>query len=174
MIREGRFRMKKMNGGQIVAECFEKLKIEYYFGYNGHGIWNILNALIDKPHIKEYRPTRSLSCPHGRWIFQSETQSGPCVGKRWAWSSESCITRWKRNFRFFRDFTDSNAPTHYLDKSSLEEVSVHCGDDMLNIFRPITKRVWYAIRPDLLVIKSFRLTNWQDLGGRAQRLFISL
>ena len=40
--------MKKMNGGQIVAECFEKLGIEYYLGYNGHGIWNILNALIDK------------------------------------------------------------------------------------------------------------------------------
>ncbi len=38
--------MAKMTGGQIVAECFEKLGIEYYFGYNGHGIWNILNALV--------------------------------------------------------------------------------------------------------------------------------
>jgi len=27
--------MKKMTGGQIVAECFERLGVEYYFGYNG-------------------------------------------------------------------------------------------------------------------------------------------
>jgi len=53
--------MKKMNGGQIVAECFEKLGIEYYFGYNGHGVWNILNGLLDKPKIKGIQPKHEVS-----------------------------------------------------------------------------------------------------------------
>ena len=56
--------MAKMKGGQIVAECFEKLGIEYYFGYNGHGIWNILDALIDKPHIKGIQPKHEITAVH--------------------------------------------------------------------------------------------------------------
>jgi len=144
--------MKKMNGGQIVAECFEKLGIEYYLGYNGHGIWNILNALVDKPHIKGIQPKHEVSAVHmADGYFRAKhkvlpvlASVGPGVLNMVAPVSNAML--------------DSSGvlliptgpPTHYLDRSSLEELSVHCGDDIPNVFKPVTKRVWYALRPDIL------------------------
>jgi acetolactate synthase-1/2/3 large subunit len=156
--------MKKMNGGQIVAECFEKLGIEYYFGYNGHGIWNILNALIDKPHIKGIQPKHEVSAVHmADAYFRAKHKVAPvmasvgpgvlnlipAIGNAMLDSSGILLI-------------PTGPPTHYLDRSSLEELSVHGGDDIPNIFRPITKRVWYAIRPDILayqVMQAYKLAG---------------
>jgi acetolactate synthase-1/2/3 large subunit len=156
--------MKKMTGGQIVAECFEKLEIEYYFGYNGHGVWNILNALLDKPEIKGIQPKHEVSAVHmADGFFRAKHKVAPVmasvgpgvlnlvspVGNAMLDSSGILLI-------------PTGPPTHYLDRSSLEELSVHAGDDIPNIFRPITKRVWYAIRPDIL---AYQVTQAYKLAG---------
>ena len=150
--------MKKMNGGQIVAECFDELGIEYYLGYNGHGVWNILNALIDKPHIKGIQPKHEASAVHmADGYFRAKhkvlpvlASVGPgvlnlisAVGNAMLDSSGVLLI-------------PTGPPTHYLDRSSLEELSVHCGDDVPTIFKPVTKRVWYALRPDILAYQIMR------------------
>ena len=150
--------MEKMTGGRIVAECFEKLGIEYYFGYNGHGVWNMLNALIDKPYIKGIQGKHEASAVHmADGYFRAKHQVSPVLasvgpGVLNLISPASNATLDSSGVLLI----PTGPPTHYLDKSSLEEVSVHSGDDILNIFRPITKRVWYAIRPDLLSYQIFQ------------------
>lgn len=156
--------MKKMNGGQIVAECFDQLGIEYYLGYNGHGIWNILNALIDKPHIKGIQPRHEVSAVHmADGYFRAKHKVLPVlasvgpgvlnlispVGNAMLDSSGVLLI-------------PTGPPTHYLDRSSLEELSVHCGDDVPNVFKPVTKRVWYALRPDIL---AYQVMHAHKLAG---------
>jgi acetolactate synthase-1/2/3 large subunit len=156
--------MAKMKGGQIVAECFEKLGIEYYFGYNGHGIWNILDALIDKPHIKGIQPKHEITAVHmADGYFRAKHKVAPvmasvgpgvlhllpALGNAMLDSSGVLVI-------------PTGPPTHYLDKASLEELSVHGGDDTPNMFRPITKRVWYAMRPDILayqIMQAYKLAG---------------
>ncbi len=156
--------MAKVTGGRIVADCFEKLGIEYYFGYNGHGIWNILNALVDKPHLKGIQPKHEVSAVHmADGYFRAKHKVAPvmasvgpgvlhllpALGNAMLDSSGVLVI-------------PTGPPTHYLDKSSLEELSVHCGDDAVNMFKPITKRVWYALRPDLLayqVMQAYKLAG---------------
>jgi acetolactate synthase-1/2/3 large subunit len=156
--------MKKMTGGQIVAECFEQLGVEYYLGYNGHGIWNILNALIEKPQIKGIQPKHEISAVHiADGYFRAKHRVVPVmasvgpgvlnlispIGNAMLDSSGILII-------------PTGPPTHYLDRSSLEELSVHAGDDVPNIFRPITKRIWNAIRPDILayqIVQAYKLAG---------------
>lgn len=156
--------MAKMNGGQIVAECFEKLGIEYYFGYNGHGIWNILNALIDKPHIKGIQPKHEISAVHmADGYFRAKHKVAPVLAS----VGPGVLNLIPALGNAMLDSSGvlvipTGPPTHYLDKSSLEELSVHCGDDIPNIFKPITKRIWYALRPDILayqIMQAYKLAG---------------
>ena len=144
--------MKKMNGGQIVAECFERLGVEYYFGYNGHGVWNILDALLDKPHIKGIQPKHEASAVHmADGYFRAKHKVVPVMGS----VGPGVLNLVSPLGNATLDSSGilllpTGPPTHYLDRSSLEELSLHGGDDIPSIFRPITKRVWYAMRPDIL------------------------
>jgi acetolactate synthase I/II/III large subunit len=156
--------MPKLNGGQIVAECFEKLGIEYYFGYNGHGIWNILNALVDKPHMKGIQPKHEASAVHmADGYFRAKHKVAPVLAS----VGPGALNLVSPLGNAMLDSSGvlvipTGPPTHYLDKSSLEELSVHGGDDTPNIFRPITKRLWYAIRPDLVayqVMQAYKLAG---------------
>jgi acetolactate synthase-1/2/3 large subunit len=156
--------MKKMTGGQIVAECFERLGIEYYFGYNGHGIWNILNALIDKPQIKGIQPKHEASAVHmADGYFRAKHKVIPVLAS----VGPGVLNLISPIGNAMLDSSGillipTGPPTHYLDRGSLEELSVHGGDDIPNIFRPITKRVWQAIRPDILayqVMQAYKLAG---------------
>jgi len=156
--------MAKMTGGQIVADCFEKLGIEYYFGYNGHGIWNILNALIDKPHIKGIQPKHEVSAVHmADGYFRAKHKVAPVMAS----VGPGVLNLVSPIGNAMLDSSGvllipTGPPTHYLDRSSLEELSVHAGDDIPSIFRPITKRVWYAMRPDILayqIMQAYKLAG---------------
>jgi acetolactate synthase-1/2/3 large subunit len=156
--------MKKMTGGQIVAECFERLGIEYYLGYNGHGIWNILNALIDKPQIKGIQPKHEASAVHmADGYFRAKHKVIPVLAS----VGPGVLNLVSPIGNAMLDSSGillipTGPPTHYLDRGSLEELSVHGGDDIPNIFRPITKRVWQAIRPDILayqVMQAYKLAG---------------
>jgi acetolactate synthase I/II/III large subunit len=156
--------MAKMTGGQIVADCFEKLGIEYYFGYNGHGIWNILNALIDKPHIKGIQPKHEVSAVHmADGYFRASHKVAPVMAS----VGPGVLNLISALGNAMLDSSGvlvipTGPPTHYLDKSSLEELSVHCGDDAPTLFKPITKRVWYALRPDIL---AYQIMQAHKLAG---------
>ncbi len=159
--------MAKMTGGQIVAECFEKLGIEYYFGYNGHGIWNILNALVDKPHIRGIQPKHEVSAVHmADGYFRAKHKVIPVLAS----VGPGVLNLVSALGNAMLDSSGvlvipTGPPTHYLDKSSLEELSVHCGDDAANIFKPITKRIWYALRPDLL---AYQIRQAYKLAGNGR------
>ena len=159
--------MAIMKGGQIVAECFEKLGVEYYFGYNGHGIWNILDALIDKPHIKGIQPKHEVSAVHmADGYFRAKHKVAPVMAS----VGPGVLNLISALGNAMLDSSGvlvipTGPPTHYLDKSSLEELSVHCGDDTPNIFKPITKRLWYALRPDILayqIMQAYKLAGTGD------------
>ena len=156
--------MKKMSGGQIVAECFEKLGVEYYFGYNGHGIWNILNGLLDKPKIKGIQPKHEVSAVNmADGYFRAKHKVAPVLAS----VGPGVLNLVTATAGAMLDSSGvllipTGPPTHYLDRSSLEELSVHGGDDIPNIFRPITKRVWWTIRPDIL---AWQITQAYKLAG---------
>ena len=156
--------MKRMNGGQIVAECFDKLGIEYYLGYNGHGIWNILNALMDKPHIKGIQPKHEVSAVHmADGYFRAKHKVLPVLAS----VGPGVLNMISPVGNAMLDSSGvllipTGPPTHYLDRSSLEELSVHCGDDIPNVFRPVTKRIWYALRPDIL---AYQIMQAHKLAG---------
>ncbi len=156
--------MKKLNGGQIVAECFEKLGVEYYFGYNGHGIWNILNGLLDKPKMKGIQPKHEVSAVNmADGYFRAKHKVAPVMAS----VGPGVLNMVSPTVGAMLDSSGvllipTGPPTHYLDRSSLEELSVHGGDDIPNVFRPITKRVYWAIRPDIL---AWQLTQAYKLAG---------
>jgi acetolactate synthase-1/2/3 large subunit len=144
--------MKRMDGGRIVAECLDKLGVEYYFGYNGHGIWRILEGLLEKPHIKGIQTKHEFSAVHmADGYFRAKHKVCPVLAS----VGPGALNLISAAGNAMLDSSGvllipTAPPTHYLDRSSLEELSVHAGDDVTSIFRPISKRVWYSLRPDIL------------------------
>ena len=141
-----------VNTVEVIAEWFERAGIDRYFGYAGGAIWPLLDALIDKPHI------RGIQAKHEAHAVNMADAYFRLTGKL----APVLVTRGPGLLNtpgaVAGAMHDSSAvmviagcgPTHFFGKAGYQELFYHGAEDSAGVFKPITKGTFLLVRPDVV------------------------
>jgi acetolactate synthase I/II/III large subunit len=135
-----------------IGDWFAARGITHYFGYSGAAALPILDGLVGHPEIEAIQPKHESHAVHmadgyyrvtGRLAPVIVTK-GPgilnCVGAlATAMYDTSAVM-----------VICGRGPTHHLGKS-MQELTQHGFEDVVNVMRPVVKRAWFQVRPDTVM-----------------------
>lgn len=136
-----------------VAEWFETVGIQHYFGYAGGAIWPLLDALIDKPNIDGIQAKHESHAAHMADVYFRTTgriapvivTKGPglmnALGGMASMMHDSSATI----------VITGVGSTHFLGKAGMQELYYGGFDDVVALTRPISKGSWLCVRPDQVI-----------------------
>ena len=135
-----------------IADWFAARGIQHYFGYSGAAALPILDGLVGHPEIEGIQPKHESHAVHMADAYYRATgrlapvivTKGPgilnCVGAlATAMYDTSAVM-----------VIGGGGPTHHLGKS-MQELTQHGFEDVVNVLRPVVKRAWYQVRPDTVM-----------------------
>jgi acetolactate synthase I/II/III large subunit len=135
-----------------IADWFAARGIQHYFGYSGAAALPILDGLVGHPEIEGIQPKHESHAVHMADAYYRVTgrlapvvvTKGPgilnCVGAlATAMYDTSAVM-----------VIGGGGPTHHLGKS-MQELTQHGFEDVVNVMRPVVKRAWYQVRPDTVM-----------------------
>ncbi len=135
-----------------IADWFAARGIQHYFGYSGAAALPILDGLVSHPEIEGIQPKHESHAVHMADAYYRATgrlapvivTKGPgilnCVGAlATAMYDTSAVM-----------VIGGGGPTHHLGKS-MQELTQHGFEDVVNVLRPVVKRAWFQVRPDTVM-----------------------
>jgi acetolactate synthase-1/2/3 large subunit len=135
-----------------IGDWFAARGIEHYFGYSGAAALPILDGLVGHPEIEPVQPKHESHAVHMADAYYRVTgrlapvivTKGPgilnCVGAlATAMYDTSAVM-----------VICGGGPTHHLGKS-MQELTQHGFEDVVNVLRPVVKRAWFQVRPDTVM-----------------------
>jgi acetolactate synthase I/II/III large subunit len=135
-----------------IGDWFAARGIEHYFGYSGAAALPILDGLVSHPEIEAIQPKHESHAVHMADAYYRVTgrlapvivTKGPgilnCVGAlATAMYDTSAVL-----------VICGGGPTHHLGKS-MQELTQHGFEDVVNVLRPVVKRAWFQVRPDTVM-----------------------
>lgn len=155
--------MAKMRVATAVAKLIEKLGTEYIFGYNGHGNWPLLDAMVHECKVKIIRTRSEDHATHMADCYWRMKRKAP-VGV-------VCVTCGPGAMNvtpaLANAFYDSSAmlivvggvPTQWYDRGCLQEYYRYSPEAWTDMVRPITKKSILVNRPDTcleMVIRAYK------------------
>lgn len=158
-----------------VAGWFEEIGVQHYFGYAGGAIWPFLDALVDHPKLQGIQGKVEHNAVHAADIYYRTTgriapvvvTKGPgllnCVG--------GCASAMHDTSALL--IIAGAGSTHFFGKGGMQELYYKGHEDALNVFRPVTKGVWMAVRPDT-VIDTLNTAYKTAITGRPGPVFVQL
>lgn len=141
-----------MRAADAVAECLVKAGIEYHFGLTGHANWAIIDALIEKPQVKQIMVKHEAQAVFMADAFFRLRHKIALVTASVGPGALNLVGA------LANAFMDSSAvltiagagPSQYFDKGGLEEIYIHFPEDFVSVIKPVVKHAWLATRPDTL------------------------
>lgn len=133
-----------------IAEWFELAEIDQYFGYAGGSIWPLLDALIDKPHIRGIQTKIEAQAVHmADAYFRLTGKLAPVLTTRGpgVLNCPGPIASAMHDSSAVMLITGSG-PTHFMGKAGYQELYYHGAEDTAGVFKPITKGTFMMTRPD--------------------------
>jgi acetolactate synthase-1/2/3 large subunit len=133
-----------------VAQYFVNEGVEHYFGYIGATVWPILDALIDKPQLKEIQPKHEAAAVQmADAYYRLKHKVAPViVTKGPGVLNTVCAVANAMHDSSAVVLIAGAGPTQFFDKGGFEEVYYHQTEDTTSVFRPIVKRAWLVVRPE--------------------------
>ena len=135
-----------------IGDWFAARGIEHYFGYSGAAALPILDGLVGHPEIEPVQPKHESHAVHMADAYYRVTgrlapvivTKGPgilnCIGAlATAMYDTSAVM-----------VICGGGPTHHLGKS-MQELTQHGFEDVVNVVRPVVKRAWFQVRPDTVM-----------------------
>ena len=135
-----------------IGDWFAARGIRHYFGYSGAAALPVLDGLVGHPEIEGIQPKHESHAVHMADTYYRVTgrlapvivTKGPgvmnCVGAIATALHDSSAVM----------LIAGGGPTHHLGKS-MQELTQHGFEDVVNVFRPVVKRAWYQVRPDTVM-----------------------
>src|SRR3984885_4545270 len=157
-----------------IGDWFAARGIEHYFGYSGAAALPILDGLVSHPEIEAIQPKHESHAVHMADAYYRVTgrlapvivTKGPgilnCVG---ALATAMCDTSAVM-------VICGGGPTHHLGKS-MQELTQHGFEDVVNVLRPVVKRAWFQVRPDT-VMDTLNQAYKIAVTGRPGPVFVQL
>jgi len=144
--------MSKTRVATAVARLLEKLGTEYVFGYNGHGNWPLLDAMVHESNLRIIRTRSEDHAAHMADCYWRMRRTPPL--------GIVCVTcgpgAMNVSPAIAQAFYDSSAllviaggvPTQWYDRGCLQEFYRYSPEAWTNMVRPITKKSILVNRPD--------------------------
>lgn len=144
--------MEKMTSAQAIARFLKKMGTEYYFLYNGHANWGLLDALEYDGRIKGIRTRHECHAIHMADSYWRMKRKLPIP--------VTCTTTGPGNYNTIaaiaEAFFDSipmlclmgAGPTKWFERGGIQETYRYGPDEFTSIFKPITKKAVMVTRPD--------------------------
>jgi acetolactate synthase-1/2/3 large subunit len=158
-----------------IAEWFEALSVEHYFGYAGGAVWPLMDALVDHPEMEGIQAKHESHAVHMADIyFRTHHKVAPvivtkgpgllnCVGGvASAMHDMSAVI-----------LIAGSGPTHFLGKGGMQELYYHGFEDAISVMRPVTKGAWLLVRPDT-VLEVLNQAYKVAVSGRPGPVFIQI
>ena len=158
-----------------IAEWFESIGVEHYFGYAGGAIWPFMDALVDHPEMEGIQAKHESHAVHMADIYYRCTgrvapvivTKGPgllnCVGGVATAMHDTAAML----------VIAGSGPTHFLGKGGMQELYYHGFEDAISVMRPVTKGSWLVVRPDT-VIEVLNQAYKTAISGRPGPVFVQL
>jgi acetolactate synthase I/II/III large subunit len=158
-----------------IAQWFQGVGVQHYFGYAGGAIWPLLDGLVDAPEIRGIQAKIEHNAVHSADIYFRTTgriapvivTKGPgllnCVGGlATAMHDTSAVL-----------VIAGAGSTHLFGKAGMQEIYYKGYEDAVNVLRPVTKGTWLVVRPDQ-VIEALNTAYKTALSGRPGPVFVQL
>lgn len=155
-----------------IGDWFAARGIQHYFGYAGAAALPLLDGLAGHPEIEGIQPKHESHAVHMADTYYRITgrlapvvvTKGPgianCIGgMATALHDTSAVM-----------LIAGGGPTHHLGKS-MQELSHHGFEDVVNLLRPVVKRAWFQARPDT-VLDTLNQAYKIALTGRPGPVFV--
>jgi acetolactate synthase I/II/III large subunit len=153
--------VQRLTGAQIIAEYLVRQGVTHAAGIPGHGVWNLTDALLDRPEIRTVQVMHEQSAVHladgfyracGRPML-AFTSIGPgatntVIGMATAYVDSTAVAL----------FTGSTH-TYMRGHGVLQELERRHAADNPRIFEPIVKEWWQPSRVDDLPFVLHRAWN---------------
>jgi len=142
----------KIRCSTAIAKFLEKTGIKYYFGYNGHGNWGLLDSLEYETDIKGIRARSEDHAVHMADVYYRFNRKFPIP--------IVCTTAGPGNFNavcaIANAFYESSAmlvlagggPTHWFGRGGLQETYRYGPEQFTQVVSQITKQAVLINRPE--------------------------
>jgi acetolactate synthase I/II/III large subunit len=143
---------RRLNTCEVIAEWFERAGIDRYFGYAGGAIWPLLDALIDKPHIRGIQAKHEAHAVHmADAYFRLTGKLAPVLVTRGPGllNTPGAIAGAMHDSSAVMVIAGCG-PTHFFGKAGYQEVFYHGAEESAGVFKPITKGTFLLVRPDVV------------------------
>ena len=136
-----------------IAEWLELAGMRNYYGYAGGAVWPLLDAMNDRPALRPVQAKHESHAMHQADIHYRLTgevapvivSKGPgllnCVGGVASAMHDAIPVL----------VLAGSGATHLIGKGGMQELFYAGHDDAVQVFRPVTKGSWLAIRPDTVI-----------------------
>lgn len=152
--------MAKMRVAEILVKFLEKMATEYVFGFNGHGNWAILDALVHESKIKTIAARAEDHATHmaDGYFRMKRKPPLPVV----------CTTVGPGNMNICsalaNAFYESSSmlvlagagPTQWYERGGIEEAYRYGPEEWCQVVKPITKKALLVNRPDTALEMAMR------------------
>jgi len=158
-----------------IAEWFELLGVEHYFGYAGGAVWPLMDALIDHPEMEGIQAKHESHAVHMADIyFRTHRKIAPVIVTKGP-GLLNCVGGVASAMHDMSPvlLIAGCGPTHFFGKGGMQELYYHGFEDSVSVMRPVTKGAWLLVRPDT-VIEALNHAYKLAMSGRPGPVFVQL
>jgi len=135
-----------------IVEWFDAAGIDRYFGYAGGAIWPLMDALIDRPHIRGIQAKHEAHAVHmADAYFRLTGRLAPVLVTRGPGllNTPGAVAGAMHDSSSVMVIAGCG-PTHFFGKAGYQELFYHGAEDSAGVFKPITKGTFMLLRPDVV------------------------
>jgi acetolactate synthase-1/2/3 large subunit len=158
-----------------IAEWFEGIGVDAYFGIAGGAIWPFMDALIDHPEMEGIQAKHESHAVHMADVYYRSTgRVAPVLVTKGPGllNTVGAVATAMHDMAAVMVIAGSGS-THFMGKGGMQEIYFNGFEDAVSVFRPITKGSWLLVRPDT-VIEAFNQAYKLAVSGRPGPVFIQV
>lgn len=136
-----------------IAEWLELAGMKSYYGYAGGAVWPLLDALVDRPGLRPIQAKHESHAVHQADVhYRLSGQVAPVIVTKGPGllNSVGGVASAMHDAIPMLVLAGSGA-THLIGKGGMQELYYAGHDDAVQVFRPITKGAYLAVRPDTVI-----------------------
>jgi acetolactate synthase-1/2/3 large subunit len=158
-----------------IAEWFETIGVDRYFGIAGGAIWPFMDALVDHPEMEGIQAKHESHATHMADVYYRTTgKIAPVLVTKGPGllNTVGAVATAMHDMAAVMVIAGSGS-THFMGKGGMQEIYFHGFEDAVSVFRPITKGSWLLVRPDT-VIEAFNQAYKLATSGRPGPVFLQV
>jgi acetolactate synthase-1/2/3 large subunit len=158
-----------------IADWFEQLGVQHYFGFAGGAVWPFMDALIDHPEMEGIQAKHESHAVHMADVyFRNTGRIAPVLVSKGPGllNAVGAVASAMHDTSALLVIAGAGS-THVMGKGGMQELYYKGFEDAVSVFRPVTKGSWMVIRPDT-VIDVLNYAYKTAIDGRPGPVFVQV